>query len=186
MVCPPAGRALPGDLRWRDRREGQGRGQVRNTPFYVVMGVTTAGEREILGIWAGDGAEGASVRGVGGRAGGGGGGGWAAGEREMVGIWAGDGAEGASIRALAARYGVGRATVRTALSQAEPPPRKTPVRVSPRLEEFKAAIDAMLFEDVGAPIGNDVETATRSNMSQFRTSNMWCARRDSNPQPSGL
>jgi putative transposase len=34
-------------------------GQVRNTPFYVVMGVTTAGEREILGIWAGDGAEGA-------------------------------------------------------------------------------------------------------------------------------
>jgi transposase-like protein len=34
-------------------------GQVRNTPFYVVMGVTSAGEREILGIWAGDGAEGA-------------------------------------------------------------------------------------------------------------------------------
>lgn len=34
-------------------------GQVRNTPFYVVMGVTTGGEREILGIWAGDGAEGA-------------------------------------------------------------------------------------------------------------------------------
>lgn len=34
-------------------------GQVRNTPFYVVMGVTVHGEREILGIWAGDGAEGA-------------------------------------------------------------------------------------------------------------------------------
>ncbi len=34
-------------------------GQVRNTPFSVVMGVTTAGERHILGIWAGDGAEGA-------------------------------------------------------------------------------------------------------------------------------
>ncbi|SFV24946.1 Transposase (or an inactivated derivative) [Micrococcus terreus] len=34
-------------------------GQVRNTPFYVVMGVTTNGEREIPGIWAGDGAEGA-------------------------------------------------------------------------------------------------------------------------------
>ena len=34
-------------------------GQVRNTPFYVVMGVTTGGEREILGIWAGDGGEGA-------------------------------------------------------------------------------------------------------------------------------
>jgi transposase-like protein len=29
-------------------------GQVRNTPFCVVMGVTTSGEREILGIWAGD------------------------------------------------------------------------------------------------------------------------------------
>ncbi len=28
-------------------------GQVRNTPYYVVMGVTTAGERDILGIWAG-------------------------------------------------------------------------------------------------------------------------------------
>ncbi|WP_460526296.1 IS256 family transposase [Flindersiella endophytica] len=35
-------------------------GQVRNTPFYVVMGVTTAGERDILGIWAGSqGGEGA-------------------------------------------------------------------------------------------------------------------------------
>lgn len=32
-------------------------GQVRNIPFYVVMGVTTAGEREALGIWAGDGGE---------------------------------------------------------------------------------------------------------------------------------
>lgn len=34
-------------------------GQVRNTPFYVVMGVAVNGERDILGIWAGDGAEGA-------------------------------------------------------------------------------------------------------------------------------
>jgi transposase-like protein len=34
-------------------------GQVRNIPFYVVMGVTVNGERDILGIWAGDGAEGA-------------------------------------------------------------------------------------------------------------------------------
>ncbi len=33
--------------------------KVRNTSFYVVMGVTTAGERDILGIWAGDGGEGA-------------------------------------------------------------------------------------------------------------------------------
>ena len=34
-------------------------GQVRTTPFYVVIGVTVSGERDILGIWAGDGAEGA-------------------------------------------------------------------------------------------------------------------------------
>jgi len=34
-------------------------GQVRNKPFCVAVGVTTAGERDILGIWAGDGGEGA-------------------------------------------------------------------------------------------------------------------------------
>lgn len=34
-------------------------GQVRNKPFYVVIGVTTSGERDILGIWAGEGGEGA-------------------------------------------------------------------------------------------------------------------------------
>jgi transposase-like protein len=35
-------------------------GWVRNTPLdVVVMGVTTDGERDILGIWAGDGTEGA-------------------------------------------------------------------------------------------------------------------------------
>lgn len=35
-------------------------GQVVNKPFYVVVGVTTHGERDILGIWAGDdGGEGA-------------------------------------------------------------------------------------------------------------------------------
>jgi hypothetical protein len=32
-----------------------------------------------------------------------------------------------------------------------PPPRKTPVRSSPRLESFKAAIDAMLWADAAAP-----------------------------------
>ena len=36
-----------------------GDGQVRTTPFYVVVGVTMNGERDILGIWAGDGVEGA-------------------------------------------------------------------------------------------------------------------------------
>jgi transposase-like protein len=34
-------------------------GQVVNRPFYVAIGVTVHGERDILGIWAGDGAEGA-------------------------------------------------------------------------------------------------------------------------------
>jgi putative transposase len=34
-------------------------GKVANRPIYVVMAVTTEGHRDILGIWAGDGGEGA-------------------------------------------------------------------------------------------------------------------------------
>ena len=34
-------------------------GQVRNKPIYVVVGVTVGGERDILGLWAGNGGEGA-------------------------------------------------------------------------------------------------------------------------------
>lgn len=34
-------------------------GQVRNKPIYVVVGVTVHGERDILGLWAGGGGEGA-------------------------------------------------------------------------------------------------------------------------------
>lgn len=34
-------------------------GQVANRPIYGAMGVTVAGERDILGLWAGDGGEGA-------------------------------------------------------------------------------------------------------------------------------
>ena len=34
-------------------------GQVRNKPIYVVIGVTVNGERDILGLWAGGGGEGA-------------------------------------------------------------------------------------------------------------------------------
>src|SRR3954467_1069176 len=34
-------------------------GQVTNRPFYVVIGVTVDGHRDVLGVWAGDGAEGA-------------------------------------------------------------------------------------------------------------------------------
>jgi putative transposase len=34
-------------------------GQVTNRPFYAAIGVTLAGERDILGLWAGQGGEGA-------------------------------------------------------------------------------------------------------------------------------
>ncbi len=34
-------------------------GQVTNRPIYVVVGVSVAGERDILGLWSGDGGEGA-------------------------------------------------------------------------------------------------------------------------------
>jgi len=34
-------------------------GQVRNKPIYVVIGVSVDGERDILGLWLGDGGEGA-------------------------------------------------------------------------------------------------------------------------------
>jgi len=33
-------------------------GQVVNRPIYVAIGVTCSGERDILGLWAGDGGEG--------------------------------------------------------------------------------------------------------------------------------
>jgi hypothetical protein len=46
---------------WVKVRDGQVRikpsyvGQVRNKPIYVAIGVTVNGEREILGLWVGDG-----------------------------------------------------------------------------------------------------------------------------------
>jgi putative transposase len=36
-----------------------GGGQVTTRPVYVVIRVSVAGERDILGLWAGDGGEGA-------------------------------------------------------------------------------------------------------------------------------
>jgi transposase len=56
-----------------------------------------------------------------------------------------------SIRALADKHGVHRRTVREALANAVPPPRKTPVRVAPKLEPAKGLIDAMLLLDLTAP-----------------------------------
>ena len=57
---------------------------------------------------------------------------------------------GLSIRELAAKYRVHRRTVRQALASAMPPPRKTPVRRSPRLDPFKTVIDEMLWADTTA------------------------------------
>ena len=34
-------------------------GQVANRPVYVAIGVSVNGERDVLGLWAGDGGEGA-------------------------------------------------------------------------------------------------------------------------------
>lgn len=59
--------------------------------------------------------------------------------------------EGLSIRELARKHNVHRRTVRMALDDAQPPPRKVPVRVAPTLGPFKFAIDAMLVEDLDAP-----------------------------------
>lgn len=68
--------------------------------------------------------------------------------------------ESLGIRALARKYQVGRDTVRLALAQAEPPPRKTPVRMAPKLDPFKPVIDAMLRQDLDAP-RKQRHTATR-------------------------
>ena len=64
-----------------------------------------------------------------------------------------------SVRALAERHGVHRRTVRQALDNADPLPRKTPVRRSARLESLKMLIDAMLQADLDALVA-DAEAYT--------------------------
>lgn len=59
--------------------------------------------------------------------------------------------EGLSIRALAARHKVHRRTVRAALADAVPPPRKTPERQAPVLGPHEATIRRWLTEDLEAP-----------------------------------
>ena len=56
-----------------------------------------------------------------------------------------------SIRALADRHGVHLRTVRQALDNAVPPGRKTPARVTPKLDSAKSLIDEMLRGDLSAP-----------------------------------
>src|SRR5258708_36076913 len=57
-----------------------------------------------------------------------------------------------SIRELADRHGTHRRTVRQALDDAVPPPRKVyPVRPRPAIDEWATAIDAWLIADEDAP-----------------------------------
>lgn len=57
-----------------------------------------------------------------------------------------------SIRELAERHGVHRRTVRQALADAVPPPRKVyPVRPRPAIDGWATVIDAWLLADEDAP-----------------------------------
>lgn len=58
---------------------------------------------------------------------------------------------GLSIRALAAKHGVHRRTVRAALADAVPPPRKPPERSAPVLGPHEATVRRWLVEDRAAP-----------------------------------
>ena len=56
-----------------------------------------------------------------------------------------------SIRALSKKYSVHRRLVREALSSPVPTPRRRAVRTSPRMEPYKATVDAWLRADLEAP-----------------------------------
>jgi len=59
--------------------------------------------------------------------------------------------EGLSYRALAKRHRVHRRTVRQAVENAVPPPRKTPERSAPALGAYEATVRRWLVEDQAAP-----------------------------------
>jgi len=59
--------------------------------------------------------------------------------------------DGSSIRELAKKHQVHRRTVRQALADAVPPPRKPPARVAPVLGLHVAAVRRWLTEDLDAP-----------------------------------
>ena len=68
--------------------------------------------------------------------------------------------EGLSIRALASRHRVHRRTVRQALADATPPPRKTPERTAPVLGPHVGTVRGWLSADLDAP-GKQRHTARR-------------------------
>ena len=59
--------------------------------------------------------------------------------------------EGLSVRKLAKRHAVHRRTVRQALANAVPPPRKTPAREAPVLGRHVDLVRRWLVEDLEAP-----------------------------------
>jgi len=56
-----------------------------------------------------------------------------------------------SVRALSRRFGVHRRDVRAALASSLPAPRKAPARSAPKMDDFKAVIDAWLEADRSLP-----------------------------------
>ena len=77
--------------------------------------------------------------------------------------------EDLSIRELAERHHVHQRTVRQTLASAFPPLRKTPVRVSRKLEPFRKTIDGWLRDDLNAPKSNDIQRRGCSTGSSTNT-----------------